>query len=89
MSFEIVERDNEKNWDLLVLRQEFKELERERHHLRSKSIERQLTSWEMSRLTLIMDEAMELLRRFGSIANNQLNKNHAQENEPLFPQFTA
>ena len=57
----------DKRWDLLVLRQEMRELKREQKHLISKSHERALTIWELSRIDELLDEIMGLMRQFGSI----------------------
>ena len=57
----------EQRWDLIVLRQEMRELQREQQHLISKSHERNLTKWELSRIDELLDEIMGLMRQFGGL----------------------
>ena len=57
----------EQHWDLILLRQEMRELQREQQHLISKSHERNLTKWELSRIDDLLDEIMGLMRQFGGL----------------------
>lgn len=54
-------------WDVLILRQEMRELEREKNHLASKSLERPLSAWEQSRLESLLDDVMQLLQKFSKL----------------------
>lgn len=56
-----------KRWDVLILRQEMRELERERHHLSSKSLERPLSGWEKKRMETLLDDVMQLLQKFSQL----------------------
>lgn len=57
---------HEKDWDLLLLKQELKNLEREQLHLTQKQNERSLTDWEIKRATQILDEVMGILSKLSS-----------------------
>lgn len=62
---QIVRRD-EAQWARVILKHELESLKREKEHLNSKAVERQLTGWEFTRLIAIADEMIELLSKFGS-----------------------
>ncbi|MCO6430850.1 MAG: hypothetical protein J5J00_08310 [Deltaproteobacteria bacterium] len=47
---------NHRDWSLQLLRSEIDQLEREKSHLDSKAIERELSDWESSRLRSIQNE---------------------------------
>ena len=57
----------ESHWELLVLRQQMLELQREKRHLSSKSYERPLSPWENERLEKLLDEIMALIPQIGKI----------------------
>lgn len=58
---------NNKRWDVLILRHEMRELERERNHLALKSLERPLSTWEERRMESLLDDVMQLLQRFSEL----------------------
>jgi len=61
----------QQRWDLVILRQEMRELQREQQHLISKSHERSLTKWELSRIDELLDEIMGLMRQFGGLKSDR------------------
>ena len=62
-------------WDLKILKFEMTELQREQRHLARKSKERSLTPWEIERTHDLLDEVMNLLKKFGDIRRqNPLNR---------------
>lgn len=61
----------EDRWSLTMLRHEMSDLRREHTHLKSKSEERPLTLWEMSRFQSIHDELLNLLSKFANLNNSK------------------
>jgi hypothetical protein len=68
----------EQRWDLILLRQEMRELQREQQHLISKSHERSLTVWELSRIDELLDEIMGLMRQFGGLKISTNSRSNRQ-----------
>lgn len=66
-------KSNEEIWNRRLLKRELKSLEREKHHLSSKSHERPLNSWESRRMSEILVEVMQLLKMFGSPEAHNIN----------------
>jgi hypothetical protein len=56
-----IRQRNERDFSLIIIRKEVKELQRERAHLNSKALERKLTVWERTRLDQIFDELASLI----------------------------
>lgn len=66
---------HEQRWNLVLLRQEKQELLREHSHLETKSRERDLTNWEISRMESLLDELMILMTQFSKIDKFDGNSN--------------
>lgn len=71
MSTNKIEQIQEDRWKKVLLRQEMNELQREREHLHSKSIERQLTHWELERMDSLLQEIMQLLDKFSEVTTKK------------------
>ncbi len=68
---------SEKRWDVLILRREMRELQRERSHLAAKSQERPLSTWEQSRMESLLDDVMQLLHKFSQLGGREQERKAA------------
>lgn len=55
-------------WEIKLLQSELSQLQREKTHLTSKSLQRPLSSWEKFRLTIVFRDTRSLLREISRLS---------------------